>query len=206
MSTPVTFPLTGSPTNGARAREADQKVKMISEIIEQLMEWSSQRKKAAKRTLGTVDERKVYDMFTEIADKLEYLDAEKEHLISSLAAAQYEKGFRATEIINLQCSLHVIHDKIETHNHEYAKSLEQETENLRRFRLFIAECLKTPILADIIWEMDKESEGRRKAEREPWLEAVSMIEELQAPVFDLYDKVVKDSLSLTKRHVESGLA
>jgi len=110
---------------------------------------------------GTTDERKVNEVFAEIANKLEYLNAEKEYLISSLAAAHYEKGFRAEEIINLQRSLH---DKIETKNHEYAKSFEQETENLRRFRLFITESLKEPIFADIIWKINNESKGRRKAE------------------------------------------
>lgn len=121
------------------------------------MKWSSQRKKAARRTVGITDERKITEMLAEIANKLDFLNAKKKYLISFLAAAQYEKGFRATEIAHLQRSLHMIYNKIKTNSHEYAKSLEQKTENLRRFRLFITESLKNPILANIIREMDDES-------------------------------------------------
>lgn len=159
MSTPVTSPLAGLSTSAARASEAEQKVKLISSTIEELVDWSSQRKKAARRTLGTTDERKVTEMLAEIANKLDFLDAEKEYLTSSLTAAQYEKEFRATEIAYLQHSLHVIFNKIEINSHEYAKSLEQDTKNLCRFRLFTTESLKNPILADITREMDDESKN-----------------------------------------------
>lgn len=159
MSTPVTSPLAGLSTSAARASEAEQKVKLMSSTIEELVDWSSQRKKAARRTLGTTDERKVTEMLAEIANKLDFLDAEKEYLTSSLTAAQYEKEFRATEIAYLQHSLHVISNKIEINSHEYAKSLEQDTKNLCRFRLFTTESLKNPILADITREMDDESKN-----------------------------------------------
>lgn len=35
------------------------------------------------------------------------------------------------------------------------RSLEQETENLRQFRLFVTESFQNPVLARIIWETNE---------------------------------------------------
>lgn len=205
MSTPVTSPVTspvpGTSANAARSKDADAQVKKITDTIDKLIAWNKARHKATKRVLGHVDGRQVVEKFDEIASKLEYLDAEKEHLVSALAAAEYEETFVSAEIVLLLNNLQIINDKIEVNNAEYAKGLEQETENLRRFRLFITEALKVPILADII----ADTRDDPKAERRPWLEVSAMVEEIQAQAFAMYAEAKKVSLKRTEDRVNTGL-
>jgi hypothetical protein len=47
----------------------------------------------------------------------------KEHLVSALAATEYNKTFISAEIVLLLNNLQIINDKIEVNNAEYAKGL-----------------------------------------------------------------------------------
>jgi hypothetical protein len=152
-----------------------------------------------------VDERQVHDKFNEIASKLEYLDAEKAYLVSAFAAAEYEETVVSAEIVLLLNNLQIINDKIESNNSEYAKGLEQETENLRRFRLFITEALKVPLLAKIIAETGDHSKAERETERKPWLEVSAIVEDIQSRAFAMYAEAEKTSLKGTENRVNAGL-